>query len=816
MRSSAACRPGRASIRSSTRFDCIANVDTRDTGTCRPGRLTASTWRQLRRSTIPYAERVRWLTGSGHLPAEQLDLVTSAATQVVLPFHEASQSGSVIYAMTHGRCVVTTPSESFPRLSARTDCSSRPATGTRWPTRSQIAVRDPELMRSPRTCGARVRLVRARLGAHRCAHPRRLRARAALAALRGTGARGWTRRSDDNELGATPRRQQPFAASACPAGSSALKTAAGRSWLLRVPVALVRPRPGNDPCRRGARPPPGAGAMTGWQVDLSEPARDADEALGQRLHAGDAPRDTALYATGRRAPDLRLLQQPRVDDRGSSSRAPALRGRHVASASGTYESDDSGSRRRDESPDRLATVSNAGVDNFGHWLVFTFPLVRYYREYLGEDPDYYYVGGPVHPWHYDSFAALGIDGRPRSHRSLSREIACCSPAPTTRVPPPTPVSRLQHRHAAEATPAMSSGRRVYISRGHRPMRRVLNEAACEELLAQHGFDSYRTEELTLAQETELFADAEAVVAPPRRRPHEPPLLPSRLRGRRALSARFRDSVVRRDMVCGDERSSRYSPTRPCTATRRNAIRKCGCVLARDYDTLVDLEKLDATLVAVDAALVDRSRRGARDGRAGWQAQVHRRMPFRRSPLAAGFRPHEDSRPALAVPVGAVSDENRVVAGRGALAARGRTRRELVAAVGGAGASSLADGRRRHLVGVGGPRGSATDPGAPTGRRPSPQPVPAPLTGRGARSPSRSAARDDAAQLQADVPACLLPPRRIDLRGLCAANSLARRRARVLPGVTAGERGPRSVVDAPSHARHLVAGGPIPRGERLPP
>ena len=73
----------------------------------------------LRRSLIPVSERVHWMTGSGHLPAEQLDLVTSAATQVVLPFHEASQSGSVIYAMTHGRCVVTTPLGELPATVGR-------------------------------------------------------------------------------------------------------------------------------------------------------------------------------------------------------------------------------------------------------------------------------------------------------------------------------------------------------------------------------------------------------------------------------------------------------------------------------------------------------------------------------------------------------------------------------------------------------------------------------------------------------------------------------------------------------------------------
>lgn len=62
----------------------------------------------LRERLGPHAERARLMTGPGHLPREQIDLVVSAATQVVLPFDTATQSGSLIFAMTHGRCVVTT------------------------------------------------------------------------------------------------------------------------------------------------------------------------------------------------------------------------------------------------------------------------------------------------------------------------------------------------------------------------------------------------------------------------------------------------------------------------------------------------------------------------------------------------------------------------------------------------------------------------------------------------------------------------------------------------------------------------------------
>lgn len=49
---------------------------------------------------------VQWLVDDDRVEQEHLDVAISAADQVVLPFHDASQSGSVILGMTHGRCVV--------------------------------------------------------------------------------------------------------------------------------------------------------------------------------------------------------------------------------------------------------------------------------------------------------------------------------------------------------------------------------------------------------------------------------------------------------------------------------------------------------------------------------------------------------------------------------------------------------------------------------------------------------------------------------------------------------------------------------------
>lgn len=59
--------------------------------------------------------RVRWLASLEPISQRDLDSVVAAADVVALPFLDASQSGSVIFAMTRGACVVTTAVGELPR-----------------------------------------------------------------------------------------------------------------------------------------------------------------------------------------------------------------------------------------------------------------------------------------------------------------------------------------------------------------------------------------------------------------------------------------------------------------------------------------------------------------------------------------------------------------------------------------------------------------------------------------------------------------------------------------------------------------------------
>ncbi|HSH93222.1 MAG TPA: glycosyltransferase family 61 protein [Roseimicrobium sp.] len=63
------------------------------------------------------------------------------------------------------------------------------------------------------------------------------------------------------------------------------------------------------------------------------------------------------------------------------------------------------------------------------------------------------------------------------------------------------------------TGASGNPKRIYISRGAARYRKVLNEPEVMDCLAEHGFTPVTLEQLPFAKQVELFAGAEAVVAP---------------------------------------------------------------------------------------------------------------------------------------------------------------------------------------------------------------------------------------------------------------------------------------------------------------
>jgi glycosyltransferase involved in cell wall biosynthesis len=85
-----------------------------------------------------------WMLSYDHMPQQALDLAVCAADQVVLPFDEASQSGTVVFGMTHGRCVVATAVGEIARTLEGRGLLVSPQSPDELAAAMKLAVEDPE------------------------------------------------------------------------------------------------------------------------------------------------------------------------------------------------------------------------------------------------------------------------------------------------------------------------------------------------------------------------------------------------------------------------------------------------------------------------------------------------------------------------------------------------------------------------------------------------------------------------------------------------------------------------------------------------
>jgi glycosyl transferase family 61 len=150
-------------------------------------------------------------------------------------------------------------------------------------------------------------------------------------------------------------------------------------------------------------------------------------------------------------------------------------------------------------------------DNYGHWLVLALPLIEYYRDALGGDPDFYYLGPTVRPWLYEALERLGIPASKTLTRAVTADRLLVA---------------ITDRHEGDdrrflvypsealtsSTPSVAqAGRRVFVSRASAAHRRLLNESECIEALRAFDVEPVATEKLSLEDEIALFQEAELIV-----------------------------------------------------------------------------------------------------------------------------------------------------------------------------------------------------------------------------------------------------------------------------------------------------------------
>jgi capsular polysaccharide biosynthesis protein len=172
--------------------------------------------------------------------------------------------------------------------------------------------------------------------------------------------------------------------------------------------------------------------------------------------------------------------------------------------------------------ERLAGVSTVLATSesarFFHWMTDAFPRLQILQKASPvpwEEIDHFVISEGISALR-ESLSLLGIReervvvSRPDSHFLCDWLIVPSLPGAPGNVPPWV-VHFLRSQFLK--SPLATGGNRIYLSRAKASGRRMLNEEEIWPILSSRGFLRVTLEDLSLADQIGLFAEAEAIVAP---------------------------------------------------------------------------------------------------------------------------------------------------------------------------------------------------------------------------------------------------------------------------------------------------------------
>lgn len=170
----------------------------------------------------------------------------------------------------------------------------------------------------------------------------------------------------------------------------------------------------------------------------------------------------------------------------------------------------------DDSTDLLCPLIPRYI-NYYHWTVETLPKLRLldtFRRETGREPTLLLPADPP-SWMLESLSLLGGNNFPIQYANDSvyrPKSAVVHSFVDTITPGEYQWFECQTAHLRDDIET-DHPRRVYVSRAGARERRVYNKTAVLDVLGAYGFESYRLEELSVAEQVQLFANAEVVVGP---------------------------------------------------------------------------------------------------------------------------------------------------------------------------------------------------------------------------------------------------------------------------------------------------------------
>ncbi len=162
----------------------------------------------------------------------------------------------------------------------------------------------------------------------------------------------------------------------------------------------------------------------------------------------------------------------------------------------------------------VAYLCNTSVDNYYHWLCLTLPLIEVYRNKLGGDPDFYYVGNAsLHSWQIESLQKAGISqNKLITHGITAERIIALIPNRKGGVDE----SFLRFTRNLFYVPESDKSlpKKLYVGRGDTKKRPFLNENECMRFLqSEFGFTCTTMDHKSIQSQAELFRAAQVIIAP---------------------------------------------------------------------------------------------------------------------------------------------------------------------------------------------------------------------------------------------------------------------------------------------------------------
>ncbi len=168
---------------------------------------------------------------------------------------------------------------------------------------------------------------------------------------------------------------------------------------------------------------------------------------------------------------------------------------------------------------KLCAVLESQASTYGHWLLDFAPRLARAKAILDKrgEKTRYLIEYRAQPHERELLTALEL----AESDIVARKPGIRYDADYWFLPSPTSrsamnlsresITTLRNLFPAAVQPA-STGRRLYLSRSHDRFRRILNEPEVVHLLQERGFEVVFPADLTLREQAQLFASADAVVS----------------------------------------------------------------------------------------------------------------------------------------------------------------------------------------------------------------------------------------------------------------------------------------------------------------